>query len=56
MYSDDIWHEVQVEFPVGVGEIIQSQFFNQSLNVITLTYDYDIVWSFICWYKNVFVM
>ena len=32
---------------------LQSQFFNQSLNAIPFTYDYDIVWSFICWYKNI---
>ena len=33
--------------------IIESQFFNQRLDGIPFTYDYNIVWSFICWYENI---
>ena len=37
-------------------QLSNPEFSNQSLDVIPFTYDYDVIWSFICWYENIFIM
>ena len=34
-------------------QYFSSSVFNQSFHAIPFTYDYNIVWSFICWYENI---
>ena len=44
------------DFNKVIGNLQQTNTQEEKCACIPFTYDYDIVWSFICWYKHIFIM